>query len=620
MAEEVSGNILEVDLNKQTLKVKAISKQSPSHLLGGPGFAIDILMREKGYQNDPLHSNNPLIFMTGVLTGTAYPCSGFYSVSAKSPLTDIYGEGMSGGFFGAELRKNLTGIVFKNSFDTPGYLLVDEDHYELKDASSIWGMTTDKAITHLQSKIGNQFKIACIGPSGEKGVFLSSIMNDHHRAVGRTGMGAVMGSKNLKAIAVKSTKKVEYYNEEKFKKTAKKLFVSFQKSPMAEILRKFGTNNITYFERLCDVPHKNWTLHKWREVQQISGEVVFDQLHVKNKPCYMCPFSCGREIEIKEGRYKIENAAGAEYETTAAFGSMCLISDVEAIAYLNHICNVMGVDTISTGCTIAFALDCYEKGILTESEVGFPLEWGDTEAIIRLTNLICKNEGIGKILGQGSKKASEQIGKGSAEFLTEIKGLEAPMHDPRAIFPLGLQYATSNRGACHLRGFANDTYSGFTGFEKTFDITKPIPIRERTLDKSEFANDVVVTQNISEINNALGICRQTISSGSQIVDNIFDMILDSIYYLYGIRFSLQELLEVGERIFTLKRLFNTKCGISRKDDRIPPRLQYPLERGLTKNKIVKIENMLEEYYILRGWDNNGIPTKEKLTELKIDTY
>ena len=226
----------------------------------------------------------------------------------------------------------------------------------------------------------------------------------------------------------------------------------------------------------------------------------------------MCPFSCGREIEIKEGRYKIKNAAGAEYETTASFGSMCLISDVEAIAYLNHICNVMGVDTISTGCTIAFALDCYEKGILTESEVGFPLEWGDTEAIIRLTNLICKNEGIGKILGQGSKKASEQIGKGSAEFLTEVKGLEAPMHDPRAIFPLGLQYATSNRGACHLRGFANDTYSGFTGFEKIFDITKPIPIRERTLDKSEFANDVVVTQNISEINNALGICRQTHSA------------------------------------------------------------------------------------------------------------
>ncbi len=620
MAQEVLGKILEVDLKNQSFKESFINKQCITSLLGGPGFAIDLLMKEKGYQNDPLDENNPLIFMTGLLSGTAYPCSGFYSVTAKSPLTNIYGEGMSGGFFGAELRRSLTGIVFKNISNSPLYLVIDNDHYEFKDASSIWGMTTDKTIHNLQSKLGSQFKIACIGPSGEKRVPLSSIINDHHRAVGRTGMGAVMGSKNLKAIALKSTKKVEYFNEEKFKEIAKKLFTSFQKSPMAEILRKFGTNNISYFERLCDVPHKNWTLHKWREVSNISGEVVFDRLHVKNKPCYLCPFSCGREIEINEGRYKIENAAGAEYETTAAFGSMCLISDVEAIAYLNHICNIMGVDTISTGCTIAFALDCYEKGILTESEVGFPLVWGDTEAIIRLTNLICENEGIGKLLGQGSKKASKHIGKGSNDFLTEVKGLEAPMHDPRAIFPLGLQYATSNRGACHLRGFANDTYSGFTGFEKTFDITKPISIRERTVDRPEFANDVVITQNISEINNALGICRQTISSGSQIVDKIFDLILDSIYYLHGIRLNLRDLLEIGERIFTLKRLFNTKCGITRKDDRIPPRLQYPLERGLTKNKIVKIENMLEEYYNLRGWDNNGIPTKEKLTELNIDYY
>ena len=620
MTQEVLGKILEVDLKNLSFKESFVNKQLITHLLGGPGFAIDLLMKEKGYQNDPLDENNPLIFMTGLLTGTAYPCSGFYSVTAKSPLTNIYGEGMSGGFFGAELRKSLTGIVFKNMSNSPIYLVVDNDHYEFKDASSIWGMTTDKTIHNLQSKLGSQFKIACIGPSGEKRVPLSSIINDHHRAVGRTGMGAVMGSKKLKAIAVKSTKKVAYFNEEKFKEIAKKLFTSFQKSPMAEILRKFGTNNISYFERLCDVPHKNWTLHKWREVSNISGEVVFDRVHVKNKPCYLCPFSCGREIEINEGRYKIKNAAGAEYETTAAFGSMCLISNVEAIAYLNHICNIMGVDTISTGCTIAFALDCYEKGILTEDEVGFPLEWGDTEAIIRLTNLMCENEGIGKILGKGSKKASEHIGKGSDDFLTEVKGLEAPMHDPRGIFPLGLQYATSNRGACHLRGFANDIYSGFTGFEKTFDITKPIPIRERTIDSPEFAKDVIITQNVSEINNALGICRQTISSGSQIVDNIFDLILDSIYYLYGIRLSLHDLLEIGERIFTLKRLFNTKCGITRKDDRIPPRLQYPLERGLTKNKIVKIGNMLEEYYNLRGWDNNGIPTKGKLTELNIDYY
>jgi len=343
-------------------------------------------------------------------------------------------------------------------------------------------------------------------------------------------------------------------------------------------------------------------------------------LHVKSRPCYLCPFSCGREIEIKEGPYKISNAACSEYETTAAFGSMCLISDVVAIAYMNHMCNIMGIDTISAGCTIAFAMDCYEKGILTQADIGFPLEWGDADSAIRLLNLMCNNEEIGKILSKGSRKASEHIGKGSEEFLTEIKGLEAPMHDPRAIFPLGLQYATSNRGACHLRGFANDLYSGFTGFNDALKISKEKSIRERTVDNPEFARDVAISQDLSEINNALGICRQIISSGSQILENLLDLILDEIYYLTEIRLTLAELMEIGERIFNLKRVFNNKCGITKKDDRIPPRLKFPLEKGRIKDKVLTIDLMLDGYYKFRGWDLNGVPTKSKLLELKIWNY
>jgi aldehyde:ferredoxin oxidoreductase len=617
MAESTIGKILEVNLNDQSFQENTVDKQLITHLLGGPGFAINLLMREKAYQHNPLDKNNPLIFVNGLLTGTTYPCSAFYSVSARSPLTDIYGEGISGGFFGAELRKSLNGIIFKGIANSPVYLVIDGDQYELRDASSVWGLPTDDTINQLQSKLGKQFKIACIGLSGEKGVLLSSIMNDHHRAAGRTGMGAVMGSKNLKAIAVKSSKKIEYYNEEKFKSISKELFVSFQKSPMAEILRKFGTNNITYFERLWDVPHKNWTLHKWREVSNISGEIVLEKYHIRNRPCHLCPFMCGREIEIKEGPYEIHNAAGAEYETTAAFGAMCLISDVEAIAYLNHLCNRMGVDTISTGCTIAFALDCYEHGIITEDDVSFPLDWGDTRSIVRLAKLICAKEGIGKTLSMGSKKASKVFGKKSEEFLTDVKGLEAPMHDPRAIYPLGLQYATSNRGACHGRGYGNDQYSGFTGFNDILKITKEKPMRQTTVDDPKFAKDIVVTQNLAEVVNSLGICKQTMTSGSQIVDNLLNNIIDVIYFLTGIKFTLKELMEVGDRIFTLKRLFNTNCGISKKDDILPPRLQFPLERGLTKNKIVKIEDMLEEYYRIRGWNEDGIPTTKKLEELDI---
>jgi aldehyde:ferredoxin oxidoreductase len=575
-------------------------------------------MKKKAYEFEPLNRSSPLIFMVGMLTGTAYPCSGFYSVSARSPLTEIYGEGLSGGFFGAELSKRFNGVIFQGAASNPVYLKIVDDSYELQEANDLWGLNTAQTMNNLQDKLGKDFKVACIGTSGEKQVNLASIINDHYRAVGRTGMGAIMGAKNLKAIAVKSSNEIEYYNRPQFKEVSTKLFKSFAGAPMAEILKNYGTNNISYFERLCDVPHKNWTLNKWHEVQEISGEVVLEKLHVKNKPCYMCPFSCGREIEIREGPYKMQNAAGVEYETTAAFGAMCLVSDVNAIAYLNHICNLKGIDTISTGCTIAFALDCYANGLLTEEDIGYPLRWGDTNAIIKVTNLIADNQGIGRILSQGSRKAARIIGKGSQLLLAEIKGLEVPMHDPRAIFPLGLQYATSNRGACHLRGFANDTYSGFTGFDKTFPITKPIPIRERTLDNPGFAKDVVITQNISEINNALGICRQTISSGSQIIDNLFDLLLESIYHLTGLRFSLENLLEIGERIFNLKRVYNVQCGISRKDDCIPPKLTFPLEKGLTKNKITTIDQMLNEYYKLRGWDEQGIPTKEKLEYLNIE--
>jgi len=612
------GKVLEVDLENDSFSVNEYGRENIEKFLGGPGYAINYLLEEKTYNHDPLDKKNVLALMTGLLTGTSYPCSGFYSVSARSPQTGIYGEGLSGGFFAAELRKNFNGIVFKRKSETPKYLLIEEDHFELKDALGLWGLKTDKTIKELNSIHGKDYKIACIGPSGEKKIPLATIMNDHHRAVGRTGMGAVMGSKNLKAIAVKSSKKkIEYYDEDNFRKISQSLFKSFQKSPMAEILRTFGTNNITYFERLYDVPHKNWTMHKWREVPKISGEVVFEKYHVRNKPCYLCPFMCGREIEIKEGPYKIENAAGAEYETTAAFGAMCLISDVEAIAYLNDLCNKMGVDTISTGCTISFALDCYEHGILTEKDIGFPLGWGNAEAIVKLARLICEREAIGKTLCLGSKKASEIIGKGSEQFLTDVKGLEAPMHDPRGIFPLGLQYATSNRGACHGRGYANDQYSGFTGFNDSLKITKEKPMRERTLDDPKFAKDIAMTQNLAEVVNALGICKQTMTSGSQIVDGLLDKLLDVLYYLTGVQFSLKNLIGIGERIFNLKRVYNTKCGVTRIDDKLPPRLKLPLEKGLTKNKVVTIDLMLEEYYKFRGWDDNGIPTSKKLKELKI---
>jgi len=621
MGKKKSGKILEVNLKNNSFKEIFYDKDLVKTFLGGPGFAIRHLMKDKVYKNDPYSENNPLILMTGLLTGTSYPCSGFFSVSARSPLTNIHGEGVSGGFFGAELRPLFNGIIFRNKAEQPVYLIITDNSYELKEASELWGLDTKTTIQKLQSKLGKKFKVACIGPSGEKEIPMASIINDHGRAVGRGGMGAIMGSKKLKAIAVKSTKKIEYYNESKFKEITRKLMKKFNNSAMANTLRLIGTNAIEYFEIFADVPHQNWgALGKWKGVNEISGAVVAEKMLVKLKPCYLCPFSCGREVEIKEGPYKIKNAAGPEYETAAAFGSMCLNSNVESIAFINDYCNKMGVDTISTGCTVAFAIDCYENGILTKKDIGFSLEWGDSDAIVKLTKLICNNKGLGKILSRGTRKASEIIGKGSDQLTAEIKGLDLPMHEPRANFPLGLQYATSNRGACHLRGFGNDIYSGFTGFNKLLKINEGVSIRLRTIDDPKFASDIAICQNLSEINNSLGVCRQTISSGSQIVENLFDLLIKAIYNLTGISLTLSELIEIGDRIFNLKRLFNIQCGITKEDDRIPIKLRTPLSNGRARNKVLNIDLLLKEYYNFRGWDEGGKPTKEKLKSLNLEGY
>ncbi|MHA1264437.1 MAG: aldehyde ferredoxin oxidoreductase family protein [Candidatus Helarchaeota archaeon] len=620
MLDQEFGTILNVNLDTHNCVEEKYGLDLVAKFFGGPGFAIDYLLRKKTFEKAPSDPVNPLILMTGLLTGTTYPCSGFFAVSARSPLTNIYGEGMSGGFFGAKLRRVFNGIIFEGKAANPVYLLIDDENYELQDASNLWGLTTRKTLDALQSKLGKEFRVACIGPAGENQIPLAAIINDHGRAVGRTGMGAVMGSKNLKAIVVNSKRKIHYYNEEKFKEVAQFLFKAFKDSPMAGIMRQIGTNGMDYFEMIADVPHKNWDLGKWRGINKISGSVVYQKLFVKLAPCYMCAFSCGRVVEVREGPYKVINAAGPEYETAAAFGAMCLNDNIESIAYLNDYCNQMGVDTISTGCTVAFAIDCYEKGIITEKDVGFPLDWGDAEAIVRLTQLIATKEGIGKVLSQGTRKAAALLGKGAEDLTAEIKGLDVPMHEPRANFALGLQYATANRGACHLRGFGSDIYSGFANFNKWFGIQEEVPLRVRTVDNPEFARDIAISQNLSEVNNALGICRQTISSGSQIVERIFDKLLEAMYHLTGIQFSLSDLLQVGERIFNLKRIFNVRCGITRHDDRIPPKLKQPLSKGLAKNRPLTIDAMLAEYYRVRGWDEKGIPMKSKLSSLGIDEY
>jgi len=596
------NKILRIDLTKEKIKEEIPDIKILRDYIGGCGLASKIIIDEIDPEINPLSKENKLVFMNGPLVGTSAPSCGRYIVCSKSPLTNIWGEANSGGKFGPELKfAGFDGLIFEGSADHPIYLKIEDESIEIRDASHLWGKDTFETEKIIKEKLGDKkFKVASIGPAGENLLKISSIMNDMGRAAGRCGLGAVMGSKKLKAIAVKGSKKPEIADD-RFKKIA----LDFRKRAIEKgaILRKYGTpitiNNLSEFG---DVPLKNWRLGDWKGLKKIDGLAFKDRILRKAVACFGCPIGCGRDIKIDDGPYKTEGS-GPEYETLAAFGSMCLNDSLESISKCNEICNRYGIDTISTGTTIAFAMECYEKGLIKKDEIGFELNWGNSEAIVKLTELMVKNQGFGKILNNGSKIASEKI-KGSKNFAVHVKGLEVPMHDPRAFYSMALEYTTANRGAVHLEG---------TPFKIELGARMPdIGITE-TPDRFEISGKgriTVLTQHVNTVSNSVIMCTFV---RDYIRGRDFAKLLS---YATGFDYDVSELLLIGERIYNVKRVFNIKCGITEKDDRLPPRLLEATKEGGHAGKVPNLDAMLKEYYELRGW-MNGIPTKEKLRELDL---
>lgn len=604
-----TGKLLEVDLSEGTVRAVPQRNRDMTEFIGGSGISARILFEETGPDTDPLGPENVLCFMTGPVTGTEVFSSGRHEVSAKSPQTGIFGEASAGGYFGVALKRSgFDGIVIRGRAPKPVYLWVHDDTAEIRSASDIWGKDTFKTDEMVRAETHPEAQVSCIGVAGENMVPLAGVLSEGRRAraAARAGLGAVMGSKNLKAVAVWGKGAITSHNPEGIRALNMSLGPGIAANSIG--MRKYGTGaSLDYGNRVGDLPTRNWGQGSWDEgAGKIGGIKIVETMKTRKSVCHRCPIACGKEIVETPTKFGMLNGRGPEYESLASLGSMVLVDDLEAVCYANELCNLYGLDTISAGATIAFAIELFERGIITEKDTdGLRLSWGDPHTVHRLLYLMAHNEGFGSILGLGSREAARRIGRNAEEYAVQVKGMEMAMHDPRARSSLGLAYATANRGACHLQGQSSIFESRAT--DPSIGIPEPLP-PFATEGKAEL---VIKSQSLGSAYDSLCLCRYFRPG--------MDKVAEYYSYVTGMDVDAAGLMEMGHRIYTLKRLYNVRCGISRKDDVLPGRiatLAFP--DGGSRGNLPFLGRMLSEYYGLQGWSEDGIPTTHTLRSLGLE--
>ncbi|MEW6335683.1 MAG: aldehyde ferredoxin oxidoreductase family protein [Thermodesulfobacteriota bacterium] len=608
------ARILRVDLTRKQVRQEQVDPETTDLFLGGPGLGAKMLFDEVAPGTPPFDPANKLIFMTGPLTGTPAPAGARYGVVFKSPQTGGYGEATAGGKWGPALKwAGYDGIVVEGQAASPCFLLITDQRVEIREARHLWGKDTQQTELSLRQELGEGCKVACIGPAGENRVSFASIINDFGRVAARTGPGAVMGSKHLKAIAVMGGRKPPLADRARLAELRRTLIRTMKTDPTCRLLSAQGTPGLFLLRELVGYGIvKNWQmdLSEFPGKERISGERLNSEYLLRRETCFGCPVGCGRVTKVAMDGEAVQ-VKGPEYETMAALGSQCFNSDMETLIKANHLCNTLGMDTISTGGVISFAMECYERGLLPPHMLGGRrILWGDGETILRLIeDIACRKGALGELLSQGVRSAAAQLGGSSTECAIHVKGVEAAEHDPRSCQGWGLTYAVGNAGARHTEG---GVWPEFGKVQASLGLGEPM---DRTTIEGKPRALMLVQDAIASAMNALGLCYFAYGPSSAM-----ERVPDLLEAVTGTPRSMGQLLRCGERSFNIKRLFNMREGFGRKDDRLPERFtRHPLQQGHSKGLTARTEEMMDEYYRLRGWDlSTGWPTREKLRELSLE--
>ena len=607
------GQILRVDLTNGKVSEEALKEDDCKMFLGGSGLATKYLFDEVSKGTDPLGPDNKLIFMTGPLTGTESPSAGRYCVVTKSPLTGLWGEGNSGGSWGVYLKNSgFDGIIFEGISPKPVYLVIDDGKVELIDARHLWGKGVSETYRLIREELGEDFNVACIGIAGENLVRYAGIFNDVHRPAGRCGVGTVMGSKRLKAVAARGTQEIKIANKDAFSQISKRNYDLVNESLLKITLETYGTAMVTDLVNVRGgFPTRNWQTGVVPDIDKISGITLESTLLVDRKHCYACPISCGRVSVVKSGPYACKGE-GPEFETIGAFGAMCALENLEAVTLAHNLCDDYGLDVISTGSTIAFAIECYEKGILTKADTdGLELKFGEADVVLGLIHKIAKREGIGDLLAEGTKRVAAKLNKGAERFAMNVKGLELPAYDPRAAKICGLAFATANRGGDHITAYVE----GLAFVDIPFLCVEDSRIEDWIVENPAEAKVVKDLEDALTVFDCVGTCK--FMGMALATEDWVDMIANCV----GWEFSVSDFRKAGERVYNLARAFSVRDGLTRADDTLPKRLlEEPLPEGAAQGHMVKkLDQSLDAYYEFRGWDKRtGKPTPEKLKDLNLD--
>jgi aldehyde:ferredoxin oxidoreductase len=619
-----AGRILYVDLSKGKYWVEELKESLAKAYVGGSGLAAYLLWNLIDSGVDPLSPENPLIIATGPATGALAPSAGRFALVSKSPLTGIWGESHAGGFFGPEVKyAGYDMVVILGRSSIPVSLVIDDGSVEIHKTTDLWGLNTRDTTNELRGRFGKDYHVICIGPAGENLVKFASVMVDYYRAFGRTGMGAVMGSKKLKAVVVRGSKGVEVYDPDKYLEVLEDILWRNTEGPWAlpaqMSLGRYGTPSlVTAMNAIGRLPTKNHWTGYWERADRLSGDELL-KYRVSRGSCFSCMIMCKHITKVPDGRYEGAFSGGPEYESVVALGSNLLIDNIEAVIYMNQLCNLYGLDTISTGKVISYVFECYEKGLISKEELGgVEALWGSEEAAIKLINMIVRREGIGNILAEGVRKASEVLGRGY-EYALHVKGLEVSAQDPRGHKSVGLTWAISVRGADHLRSLTTVDELGYRDVAaERFGADKVDYVCDRL---SERYKGLIVKdqEDLFALVDSIIMCKYGTMWPPMYY---FDFIAKLLPPLTGIKEfgDVKNLRLIAERIVNLKRCFNLREGVGKESEVLPKRFtEEAMPTGPSKGQVCDLEPMLREYYMYRGWDyRSGLPYEETLERLGLD--